>query len=373
MLDTIQFGEYMKNEGYDFYTGVPCSWMKNLINYANNECDYYNAPNEGDAVALASGAYLAGRRPVVLMQNSGLGNAISPLTSLNYIFEIPILIFVSMRQGSQTTPQHELMENISADLVKLMKMDYVVLSKDFKKATAQIKFAQEMMDKTRLPFFIFVEKDTFSKVDLNRKPINTYYGTIENPPVEPSPPTMKRYDVLKTIQWYDTDTIFLATTGMTGRELCDITDKPNNFYMVGSMGCVASIGLGIALNTKKKVVVIDGDGAAIMRMSAIPMVSQYQPHNLLHILLDNNVHDSTGGQATLSNLVPWVTIAAAMGYTTEMISNNDTLENALEMWHANPKLKMLVVPILTGSKDPLGRPEVSPRLVKERLMNFIKH
>jgi len=174
MIDTTKFGEYLKNKGYDFYSGVPCSWMKNLINYAQNECNYINAGNEGDAIAVAAGAHIAGKKPIVLMQSSGLGNAISPLTSLNYIFKIPTLVFVSLREGSQTTPQHALTHKISQDIVTLMNMEHIVLSKDIRSAVRQLDIAEETMNRTNMPFFIFVEKDTFSDIELIHKRINTY-------------------------------------------------------------------------------------------------------------------------------------------------------------------------------------------------------
>jgi sulfopyruvate decarboxylase TPP-binding subunit len=111
MLDTKAFGEELKKLGFSFYSGVPCSFLNNLINYAINKCKYVAAANEGDAVAIASGVWLTGRKSVVLMQNSGLTNAVSPLVSLNYPFQIPVLGFVSLRgePGAHDEPQHELM------------------------------------------------------------------------------------------------------------------------------------------------------------------------------------------------------------------------------------------------------------------------
>jgi phosphonopyruvate decarboxylase len=79
MLHTKAFGEELQKLGFSFYSGVPCSFLKNLINYAINECEYVGAANEGDAVAISAGAFLAGKKAVVLMQNSGLTNAVSPL------------------------------------------------------------------------------------------------------------------------------------------------------------------------------------------------------------------------------------------------------------------------------------------------------
>ena len=141
MLNTNKFGNELKRLGFDFYSGVPCSFLKNLINYSINECEYIAAANEGDAVAIASGAYLGGRKPVVLMQNSGLTNAVSPLTSLNYPFQIPVLGFVSLRGEPSFTdePQHELMGQITTQLLDLMQIKWEYLSTDYNEAKLQIE------------------------------------------------------------------------------------------------------------------------------------------------------------------------------------------------------------------------------------------
>src|SRR6476619_6128723 len=130
MLNTNKFGNELKRLGFDFYSGVPCSFLKNLINYSINECEYIAAVNEGDAIAIATGAHLGGRKPVVLMQNSGLTNAVSPLTSLNYPFQIPVLGFVSLRgePGLHDEPQHELMGQITTQLLDLMQIKWQYLS-----------------------------------------------------------------------------------------------------------------------------------------------------------------------------------------------------------------------------------------------------
>ncbi|HMG94091.1 MAG TPA: thiamine pyrophosphate-binding protein, partial [Chryseolinea sp.] len=130
MINTTTFGDELKRMGFEFYSGVPCSFLKSLINYAINECDYVMAANEGDAVAIASGAKLGGKKSVVLMQNSGLTNATSPLTSLNYTFKLPVLGFVSLRgePGLKDEPQHELMGQITEKMLSLMEVKWAYLS-----------------------------------------------------------------------------------------------------------------------------------------------------------------------------------------------------------------------------------------------------
>jgi phosphonopyruvate decarboxylase len=164
MINTKRFGMELQKLGFGFYSGVPCSFLKDLINYAINDCEYVAAANEGDAVAIASGAVLAGKKAVVLMQNSGLTNAVSPLVSLNYPFRIPVLGFVSLRgePGIPDEPQHELMGQITMKLLELMQIKSVCLSTDFTEAKSQLMLAAKYIENNR-PFFFVVRKDTFEK------------------------------------------------------------------------------------------------------------------------------------------------------------------------------------------------------------------
>lgn len=374
MIATQQFGNELKKLGYDFYSGVPCSFLKYLINYAINECDYVMAANEGDAVAIASGAYLGGKKSVVLMQNSGLTNATSPLTSLNYTFQLPVLGFVSLRgeEGLGDEPQHELMGQITEKMLKLMKVKWAYLSDDFETAKKQLKKADKHIAKKETFFFV-VKKNTFDEVKLKEQQLKTIQNKVKTKtPTKSELPT--RRETLKTLtDLSDNNTVLLATTGKTGRELFEVADKPNHLYMVGSMGCISSLGLGLALSRPdKKIIVIDGDGAAIMRMGSFTTNAYYQPPNLIHILLDNNTHDSTGGQATVSHNIDFVDQAASVCYPTAIrVGSLDELTKVVVKWQMNGGLTFVYLKIAKGSSKDLGRPTMKPHEVKSRLMKFI--
>ncbi|WDZ63339.1 phosphonopyruvate decarboxylase [Paenibacillus polymyxa] len=378
MIDTKLFGKEMKSLGYDFFTGVPCSFLKDLINYSINECDYVGAANEGDAVAIASGAYLGGRKSVVLMQNSGLTNAVSPLTSLNYTFKLPVLGFVSLRgeAGVADEPQHELMGQITTQLLDLMQVKWSYLSKDFEEASKQLYEADRWISKNQ-PFFFVVKKGTFSKEVLQVSDVTTIrhnvlevQGSIKRHPENRA----SRYQALEALKrCNDPKTVYLATTGYTGRELYEVEDSEQNLYMVGSMGCVSSLGLGLALSSSElNVIAIDGDGALIMRMGNLATNGRYGPGNLLHLLLDNQCHDSTGGQETVSANIDFPALAAGCGYKrVKCVEDTDQLIEFIEEWKLQPELTFLYMPILGGAKDDLSRPNVKPHEVKERLVKFI--
>lgn len=374
MLETKTFGNHLKALGFEFYTGVPCSFLKNLINYSINECNYIAAANEGDAVAIAAGAYLGGRKPVVLMQNSGLTNAISPLTSLTYPFKIPVLGFVSLRgePGLHDEPQHELMGEITEKMLDLMQIKWEFLSPIDHVARKQVQKATDIIERKETFFFV-VKKGTFTSEKLN----NDLWEKSENKKktrktaIDEMP---SRYETLRTInQFKDENTIQLATTGKTGRELYEIEDAVNNFYMVGSMGCVSSLGLGLAYTRKDKdVIIIDGDGSMLMRMGSLATNGYYQPKNMLHILLDNLSHDSTGGQRTVSNNVNFVEITAACGYENSYyVHSLEELQAKIVEWKKTKGLTFLYLKIFPGSKENLGRPKITPYEVKTRLQLFI--
>jgi phosphonopyruvate decarboxylase len=374
LISTKDFGEELKKMGFDFFVGVPCSFLKDLINYAINECDYVSATNEGEAVAIAAGASLAGKKSVVLMQNSGLTNAVSPLVSLNYPFKLPVLGFVSLRgePGFPDEPQHELMGSITTQMLDLMEVMWEYLSPDLEMAKKQLLQAKSSIENNQTFFFV-VKKNTFIKEPLVEQKQTSNQNIVKIVKTK-SDELSSRIHTLQLINSLKDDkTIQLATTGKTGRELYEVEDAPNNLYMVGSMGCVSSMGLGIALNKNDKdLIVIEGDGALLMRMGSLATNGFYAPKNMLHILLDNQSHDSTGGQRTVSHNVNFIDIAAACGYSKVIyVHNLAELESCIKDWHQDKNLTFLFMKISKGSIDDLRRPEMKPFEVKERLKVFL--
>lgn len=373
-LDTYALGSKLKNLGFEFYSGIPCSSLNNLINYAINEVTFVMSSNEGDAVSTCFGASLAGKKSVVLMQNSGLTNATSPLTSLNYPFKMPILGFVSLRgePGIKDEPQHELMGTITEKMLELMQIQWEYLATDIKKVTLQLERANHAIENNQ-SFFFVVKKGTLDNVDL--KPQDLKFSSNEKLELQKHDNEMPtRLNVLEHIgNSRDNNTLLLATTGKSGRELYELEDTKNNLYMVGSMGCISSIGLGLTMVQKnKKVIAIDGDGALMMRMGNLASNAYYSPNNLLHILIDNNMHDSTGGQFTASHNVNFVQIAASSGYVNSFyVHSLEELSTRIKEWTNNPVLTFIQIKVQKGTKPNLGRPSIKPHEVKERLMEFI--
>ena len=322
MIEASQFTGPAKRLGFDFWAGVPCSFLTPFINYTigDPELTYISSANEGDAVATASGAALGGRRSVAMMQNSGLGNAVSPLTSLNHVFRIPILLIVTLRgePGKPDEPQHELMGEITADLLETMRIPWERFPERDQEIKSGLQRAVEHMDTTGRPYALVMKKGSVAPYPLTKRPGGVKYPQKAALPAKSSgQQASSRHEALRQLVADSdvSDTVLIASTGFNGRELYAIEDRPNQLYMVGSMGCAASLGLGLSLaRPDKTVVVIDGDGAVLMRMGNMATVGVYGGANFYHLLLDNHVHESTGGQETVASAVNFQDVASACGY-----------------------------------------------------------
>jgi phosphonopyruvate decarboxylase len=168
------------------------------------------------------------------------------------------------------------------------------------------------------------------------------------------------------------DAAVIATTGKCGRELFTLDDREQHLYLVGSMGGASAVGLGLALNTPRPVVVLDGDGAALMKLGNLATIGAYAPRNLIHVVLDNGVHDSTGGQPTVSSNVDFSAVAGAVGYPSAWHSDGlDGFERAFSVALGQVGPHFIHVKIAPGSMDNLGRPTVKPHDVARRFKEFV--
>lgn len=375
----IAAGDFLNacaNEGFTIFTGTPCSYLKPLINATISLPDFrfMDATNEGDAVGLACGAWLGGGAAVAMFQNSGLGNAVNPITSLSRAFEIPFLGITTLRGepgGKPDEPQHEIMGEITTKLLDLMQVKWEWFPKTTEEIVPALKRAREAFNARKAYFFVMcdgdVDKYTLAKQE--RYPVNPRVEVVTK---MSNAALMTRTQALECIRAHLPKAALVASTGKAGRELHDLSDEAQNFYMVGSMGCAPALGLGIAATAKnKQVVVIDGDGALMMRMGNLVTLGRFRPKNLLHILLDNEVHDSTGGQKSGSENVRFAAIASACGY--ENCLEIDSLHELEQVVRNLPKTMTFVhVKIAAGSPEKLGRPKTTPVEVAERFKNFLR-
>lgn len=390
MIEAKAFCDAAKQAGFSLYTGVPCSYVKPFINFVIDAPDltYIGATNEGDAVAIATGAELGGKRAVVMMQNSGLGNAVSPLTSLNAVFRIPVLLIVTLRGepgGPADEPQHELMGAITTKMLETMNVAWDYFPREPAEIAPAIAKAVAHMAETGLPFCLVMKKDSVGPHKLTTKPVVRPAPSDAAP--APSSPAQSaaiagsdekakrpsREEALRAVQRAVLPSdIVIATTGFTGRELYACDDRHNQLYVVGSMGCASCIGLGLAwARPDRRVVVIDGDGAMLMRLGALATLAYEQPKNLVHVLLDNEAHESTGGQSTVSHSMDLAGVARSCGYASVTTADDaQSLQKHLE--DRRPGLRFVTLKTRHGVPDGLPRPKVTPREVAGRIRKVLE-
>jgi phosphonopyruvate decarboxylase len=367
------FGTILKQNGVQHGAGVPCSFFTPLVNYMTVDpgLDYVSATSEGEAVAIAAGLTTAGKPAFALMQNSGLGNAVNPITSMLYIYKMPVVLLVSHRgePGKPDEPQHELMGQITEELSKLCGLRTHVFDPErFESSLQEIK-------RDSLPTAFIVRKGRLEGGP-KAPPISIRVNTRGRMPDNEGSfaPVLTREQALAVLAPLlnsgldgNNAAAVVATTGKLSRELWELDDrddsKANRFYMVGSMGCAAGFGLGIArAQPQRPVVVLDGDGALLMKLGSLATIGALAPHNLHHIVLDNGAHESTGGQPTPSPAVDFALMAIAAGYKhAATVSDPKELLATAERQLSVDGPTLLRVMITTGARDNLGRPKLSPR------------
>ncbi len=385
MIQAEEFVEAASNFGFSWYTGVPCSFLTPFINYVINDTQltYISSANEGDALATAAGAVITGKKAVVMLQNSGLGNAVNPLTSLTYTFRIPLLLICTLRgdRRLKDEPQHELMGRITDKLLENMMIPWEYFPTEAAEITPVLQRATTYMSQEHRPYALIMRKGTVAPHALKRAPIpqrdpeiNSKNNSIQNFFTGRPEQRISRNKAIKEILSHinPENTVVIATTGYTGRELFASGNQPNHLYMVGSMGCASSLGLGLSLaRPDLQVVVIDGDGAALMRMGNFATIGTYGGSNLIHILLDNEVHDSTGAQATVAAGISFAKIAEACGYGVTLAGDDPDLLEVLFTSDSQDQPKLAHLKIRSGTLDNLPRPNLAPEAVLQRLMTHI--
>jgi phosphonopyruvate decarboxylase len=386
MIEAQQFVGAARERGFLWYAGVPCSYLTPFINYVLQErtLRYLSMANEGDAVALIAGVTLGGgpgtgHRGIAMMQNSGLGNAVSPLTSLTWPFRLPQLLIVTWRgqPGVPDEPQHGLMGPVTPQLLTLMEIPWELFPGEAAQVGPALDRAVRHMDASGRPYALVMPKGLVAPFALRAAagPCAPRASVLpRRAPPGDTGTRATRAAALRTVLAHTVGrgTVVLASTGFCGRELCALEDRANQFYMVGSMGCVGALALGLALSRPDlKVVALDGDGAALMRMGTMATVGAYAPANLWHLLLDNGMHESTGGQATVSPCVSFAGIAAACGYGA--VLETQDLAQVAEWLGAAPLPGPRFACLRTQPDVPqdLPRPALGPSAVKERFMQHI--
>ena len=298
MLDTNNFVNQLVSKVYSHLCVVPCSFAKNLINASINyshDLEYVPCASEAVACSVAAGLKISGKKPIVIVQSSGLTNMGSCITSLLIPYEIYFPIIVSWRtyKEGDSEIQHQHLATRLPDLVEAYGYQYKILDKnDIDEAIYQVQECENVNQ------ICLLEKETFSKVNL----LLEYQLELSSYP--------KRSEYLKILndEFKDTDRIFIGTTGNTSREMYTCMPDTNNFFMVGNMGGALSVGLGMA-KAGKKIIVCGGDAEFAMHMGGLVTSGRYSDIDLTYIVFDNESNKSTGGQNSYQKHITYSGIA----------------------------------------------------------------
>lgn len=363
--------KFVETLNSDFYVGVPDSQLKSLCGYLMNTYGidpkhYIIAANEGNCVGIAAGYHLVtGKIPVVFMQNSGEGNIINPLASLmnEKVYGIPCIFVIGWRGEPEVhdEPQHIYQGEITLKLLEVMDVDYFVVDKNTTEAELKdaMNYFSDKLSEGRDVAFV-IKKDALN---------------YDNKAVYKNNYSMKREEAIKHIVNVAGQDLIISTTGKASRELFEVREAnkqghDKDFLTVGSMGHSSSIALGVALQKpNKKIWCIDGDGAMLMHMGAMAVIGAVAPTNMVHIVINNEAHESVGGMPTVAGKMNIVEVAKACGYKTVIaVEDEENLDEVLQQAKTRNELSMIEIKCAIGARDDLGRPTVTPMDNKLRFM-----
>ena len=368
-MNVQDFYNILSDNGIDCFCGVPDSLLKNFCAYVtDNAKNHTITANEGNAIGLAAGHYLATGRPaLVYMQNSGIGNCVNPLLSLTdeEVYNIPLLMLIGWRgePDKKDEPQHVKQGKVTNDLLKVMGIKYEILPENFDEAKPLIENAFKYMKETKCPFAFIVRKGLFEDYKLINKVVTPY--------------EFRREDAIETvIKELSNSDVIVSTTGHISREVYETRERlgqghKQDFLTVGSMGHSSSIALGIALDKPDRTVYcFDGDGALLMHTGALVVNASKRLNNFKHIVFNNEAHDSVGSQPTTMGGVNLKEFVKNAGYKkTYSVKNKKELLKVLPKFIEDKCMSLLEIKVKCGARTDLGRPKEKPWENKKLFMD----
>ncbi len=369
--------DVLMDSGIDFFTGVPDSFLKGLCDelygrFGTESVHHIVAHNEGGAVGLCAGHYLATGKPALCyMQNSGLGNAVNPLASLMdpRVYGLPCLLAVGWRgePGTKDEPQHVMQGKITLGQLDLLGIPWKILDSDTTEEQFRNDFGElEKYLSAGKCAALVVKKGAL--VSSFRPDYSNHYAMRREKAAEILLASMGEQDVV------------VSTTGKLSREIFEIRERngglhDHDFLTVGSMGHASMIALGMAEALPgRRIWCLDGDGAVLMHMGALPVIGKRSPARFVHVVINNGAHETVGGMPVCSGGLNLRKEAEAAGYAGVLSADSEeTLKAALKSItdiEANGPV-LLEVCCACGARGDLGRPSTTPKENRDALMKFI--
>ena len=374
MVNQQSLFEVLDRLGVKFFTGVPDSLLNDFCLYMTNnipDSRHVMAANEGNAIGIAAGNYMAtGNIPLVYMQNSGIGNATNPLLSLTHdcVYGIPMILVIGWRGDPSINDhaQHKKQGELTPVLMKDMDIPYEILD-DENTVVEKFEWAVKKAKEISSPVALIAKKAILTQKEKKQ----TYAES----------PLMNREEAIAAvIDVFGEDAVYLGTTGRATREVNEQLKlhgigEGHEWQNVGSMGHVSSVGLGLALGRPdKRIVVFDGDAAAVMHLGALATNCRYKAPNLIHIVLNNGVNESVGGQQSAGQLIDLTGVANSCGYRNvgHAIKTKEELQNVMKTLPGNDMPTFVDVHVRQGIRPDMPKLNIDHKGQKESLMNQLK-
>ncbi|MFX0133642.1 MAG: sulfopyruvate decarboxylase subunit beta [Candidatus Hodarchaeota archaeon] len=370
----LEIIKILKKNQIDLALSVPCARIKNLLILISKEFQHIPITREEEGVGIAAGAYLAGKKPTLLIQSGGIGNSVNALMSLSKIYSLPLPIIISWRgvykekiEAQKPMGQH-LIRILEGCEIPYLKVEDV---EDIEKIDQAIQDSY----KIETPYAILLSPKIWESSSVETQKIEypkrtADFALIYNKIIRL--PTITRFDAIQTLVPYLKDKLVISNIGIPSKELYYLLDQPSNFYMLGSLGMASSIGLGVALgNPKKEIIVIDGDGSLLYNPNALCMIGNLSPKNLTIIAMDNGTHGSTGDQITAAyNKIDLELLARSFGIkNTAKVHIKDEIIITIETLELGPRFIHVI--LKPGKKDIKNIP-LSPETIKKRFMDYLR-
>lgn len=351
MIKVEELIKLLKKNESKFFTGVPDSILTALSSSLKNENNHIIATNEGSAISLGIGHYLATKKiPTIYMQNSGLSNALNPLISIAHekVYSIPLILIIGWRGSPKVKdePQHNAKGEITEKILELLNINYTILrlNSDLNLFDKQIKYAKQ----NKSIVACLIEQGTLGK-SIKSPNINLY--------------DLDKEFFFKTfLECIENKTKIISSTGFNSREIMYVREKYDlrngeDFYMVGGMGHTSSVALGYSLSSKNKTVCIDGDGSLLMHLGSIKTAGTFANKNFKYILMNNGCHDSVGGQNTYASEINFDKLSKSIGFKNYyLIHKSEQLEKKIKCFLSQKTPGFMEVRISNSKIKELPRP-----------------
>lgn len=377
-MDSKHILDALLGLGFDFFTGVPCSDLGGLFRVLqeSNYPKLVTATSEGEALSIACGAFLAGRKPVVLCQNSGLGNLINPLLSHCTPHQIPVLIIMSWRghPEMEDEPQHAKTGGVTKSLLE--HMGYACLELDVRGKIFNASALEGMAKTACAPYFFLIKPGQLVKAHQERSSLSSHQYKSHQPPLESyqtGAQLTRTQAIEKLLETIGDEDIVVSSVGFNSRTLFSLKDRKRNYYVPGAMGFAGAIGLGIALNKPfARIIVIDGDGSAMMHLGNFVTIGAQPLANFTYVVLNNAMHESTGGQPSSGSSVDFNAVARACGFNVQPSIEHLSLSLLKGASNLDGKPKFLEIKTERDPQTRPARPDHDPAFYTKRFVATLK-